>query len=68
MNSQVLGSAKAWVALIGAVVTALLGTVGPSDPLFNVLTAVAAVCTAIATYVVPNSGDSSDAPAPLDHP
>jgi len=50
-----LTAAKAWVALIGAAVTALLGVLGPDDPLFKILTCVAAVCTAIATYVIPNT-------------
>jgi hypothetical protein len=57
-------NAKAWVALIGAIVTALLGTVGPDTALFDVLTAVAAVCTAIVTYVVPN-GATGGSPAHL---
>ena len=48
-----LPNAKAWAAFIGAVITALLGTLGPDNALFDVLTAVAAVCTAIATYTIP---------------
>lgn len=55
MTEKILTTAKAWVALIGAVVTALLATVGPDDDLFTWLTYAAAVCTAIATYVVPNA-------------
>jgi len=54
MNAHVLASAKAYVALIGAAVTAMLGLLGPDDTLFDTLTIVAAICTALATYTVPN--------------
>ena len=54
MHSQ-LANAKAWAAFIGAIVTALLGTLGPDDALFDVLTALAAVLTAVATYAIPNT-------------
>jgi len=56
MNDKILSTAKAWVALIGVIVTALLGTVGPDDDLYKWLTAIAAVCTAVAVYAVPNRG------------
>lgn len=64
MNAKVLETAKAWVALIGVVVTALLGTVGPDDALFDWLTGIAAVCTAIAVYVVPNRAAVTYHPGP----
>jgi hypothetical protein len=54
VNDVVLRNAKAWTALVGAVVTALLGTVAPDNDAYQWLTALAAVCTAIATYAVPN--------------
>jgi len=56
MDTKMLVTAKAWVALLGAVVTALLGTVGPDTQLFDWLTGIAAVCTAILVYTVPNRG------------
>jgi hypothetical protein len=58
MSQKVLETAKFWVALVGIVVTALLGTVGKDDAAFDWLTAIAGVCTALGVYLVPN------APAP----
>jgi hypothetical protein len=55
MNATIRENAKAWVALLGVIVTALLGTIPPDDRLWQILTAVAAVCTAIAVYEVPNA-------------
>jgi anaerobic C4-dicarboxylate transporter len=55
MNSHVLQSAKAYAALIGAVLTALVGTLTPDDPAYRVLTIVLAVVTALAVYRVPNA-------------
>lgn len=51
-----LTAAKAWAAFIGAIVTALLGLeVIPVTGTWNTtLTIVAAICTAIVTYMVPN--------------
>jgi hypothetical protein len=54
VNAKLLENAKAWVALVGVIVTALLGVVGPDDDLFKWLTGLAVVCTAIAVYEVPN--------------
>jgi hypothetical protein len=51
-------TAKFWVALVGVIVTALLGTVAPDDDLYKWLAAIAGVCTALGVYLVPN------APAP----
>lgn len=53
MNT-VLATAKAWAALIGGIVVAILGTVPPHTQAWTILTVVAAVCTGVATYVVPN--------------
>lgn len=47
-------TAKAWVALVGLIVTALLGTVAPDDDLYKWLAALAAACTAVAVWRVPN--------------
>lgn len=55
MTEKILVSAKAWTALIGAAITAVLGTVPPDDPIWKWLTVAAAICTAIATYAVPNA-------------
>lgn len=60
MPTNALVTAKAYVALVGAVVTALLGTVTPDKDVYEWLTYAAAVCTAIATYAIPNRG-STDA-------
>lgn len=49
-----IGKAKAYAALIGGIVTALLGTIPPETKVWQILTFVAAVCTAIATFAVPN--------------
>lgn len=55
MTDHILAAAKAYTALIGAVITAILGTVPPDTTLWQVLTITVAVCTAIATYAVPNT-------------
>lgn len=55
MTDKFLLTAKAWTALIGAVVVALLGTVTPDKDVYEWLTYIAAVCTAIATYAIPNA-------------
>lgn len=47
--------AKSIAALVGAIVTALLGVYGPDTEVGAVLTVVAAVATAVATYTVPNA-------------
>jgi len=51
-----MSAAKAWVALLGAIVTALLGlsVIPAAGAWHTALTIVAAVCTAVLTYVVPN--------------
>jgi CBS-domain-containing membrane protein len=55
MNAALRENAKAWVALIGAVVTGLLGTVPPDHDVYEWLTFIAAACTAILTYAIPNA-------------
>lgn len=54
MTDHILATAKAYAALIGAIITAILGTVPPHTAAWTILTVVAAVLTALATYVVPN--------------
>jgi hypothetical protein len=54
-TTHVLTRAKAYAALLGAVLTAVLGTVPPHTQLWTVLTLVSAVLTSVATYVVPNA-------------
>ena len=51
MNKHLLDNAKAYAALIGSVLTAVLAT---STDAPQWLAIVAAVCTAIATWAVPN--------------
>ena len=43
--------AKAYVALLGSIVTAVLGVVGPETQVGAALTIVSAICTAVATSV-----------------
>lgn len=47
--------AKAYVALIGSIATAVLGVVGPETQVGAVLVIVAAIATAVGTWVVPNA-------------
>lgn len=47
-------AAKAYVALVGAIATALLGIYGPDTQVGQILTVVVAIATAIATFAVPN--------------
>lgn len=53
---MISATAKAWVALIGAIVTALLGLdVIPVVGIWHtILTIASAIITAIVTYAVPN--------------
>ena len=52
MNDHLLANAKAYAALVGSVLTAVLAT---STDLPAWVSVVAAVCTAIATWSVPNA-------------
>lgn len=47
-------AAKAYAALIGSIVTALLGIFTADSVAGQVLTVVSAIATAVATYQVPN--------------
>jgi uncharacterized membrane protein YuzA (DUF378 family) len=62
VSDHILARAKAYAALVGAVVTALLGTLPPHTQLWTVLTGVAAVATAVATYKIPNAATNTDPP------
>lgn len=48
-------AAKAWVAMIGAVATALLGLFTGDTVIGQILTVVAVIATVVGTYQVPNS-------------
>lgn len=54
MTDHFLTRAKAYAALILAIVTAFLGTVPPHTQLWTILTFVAAVLTGVSTYSVGN--------------
>lgn len=49
-----LATAKTWAAFVGAILTALVGTLTPDDTGYRVLTIALAVVTAVAVYGVPN--------------
>lgn len=49
-----LEAAKAYVALIGAICTALLGIYGPETTVGHWLMVILAVATAVVTFAVPN--------------
>lgn len=54
MTDHILKAAKAYCALIGAVLTALIG----ATDVPSWVPVIAAVCTAVATYAVPNKRKS----------
>ena len=55
MNAHLFANAKAYAALIGSVCTALLGLgIFGTGQVAQVLTLVAAVATAVATWRIPN--------------
>ncbi len=56
--------AKAYVALVGSIATAVLGVVGPETPTGSILVIVAAVCTAVGTWAVPAPAYNTADPAP----
>jgi hypothetical protein len=63
MNDHILVNAKAYAALVGSVLTAVIAG------LTNVptwLTIVAAVCTAVATWAVPNTAPARDEAGAVD--
>lgn len=49
-----LTAAKAYVALAGAIATALLGVFTADTTVGQILTVVSVIATAVATYAVPN--------------
>ncbi len=53
--NKFLTAAKAWAALVGAVVSAVLATQAPGSVVYTVLTIVSVVATALATFRVPNA-------------
>lgn len=55
MNQHFLDNAKAYVSLVGALVSALLGVYGPDTDLGHVLTVVSVLATAFLTWRVPNA-------------
>lgn len=54
MTDHILTRAKAYAALVGTIVTVLLGAVPVDGKLHDVLVLVAALATAVATYAIPN--------------
>ena len=56
---------KAGTATVGAAATALLGVLAGDSTVGRILTVVAVVGTAVATYLVPNA-PTTDAPAPFE--
>lgn len=60
MNKHFLATAKAYAALVGALVVAALGVLTPDNVAFGVLTVASALLTAFVTFRVPNSGEATD--------
>lgn len=60
MNERVLINAKAYVALVGSIASALLGVYAAESTVGQVLTVIAVVATAVTTWAVPNKGLGSD--------
>lgn len=54
MTDHILTRAKAYAALVGTIVTVLLGALPVDGKLHQVLVVVGAIATAVATYAVPN--------------
>lgn len=53
--NKFLQTAKAWAALVGSVLTALVGTLTPEDPGYRWLTIALAIVTAVAVFAIPNA-------------
>lgn len=60
MTDHILTRLKAYTALLGAVVTALLGIYGPDTVTGHWLTVAAAVLTAVGTYAAPNADTDTE--------
>lgn len=58
MRANLLANAKAYASLVGAIVTAVLGTVPPHSTAFTVLTIASAIATAVITWRVPNTPEA----------
>lgn len=56
-----LEAAKAYVALVGTIATALLAVYGPETTVGHWLTVLSIVATAVATFVIPNADAPSEA-------
>ncbi|TSD68145.1 hypothetical protein [Aeromicrobium piscarium] len=54
-------NAKAIVALVGSIATALLTVYGPDTEVGHVLTVIAVIATAVGTWAVPNQAVSASA-------
>jgi hypothetical protein len=54
MTDHVLERAKAYAALVGLIVTYLLGSIAAGSKLHTVLVVVGGLATVVATYKVPN--------------
>ena len=50
-----MNAAKTYAALVGSIVTALLGVFTADTTVGKVLTVIAVIATAFATYQIPNS-------------
>lgn len=55
MTTSVANYAKAIAAILGAGLTAALGTIAPDTDLFNTLTILSVMLTAAGVYLVPNA-------------
>lgn len=53
--NKILQSAKAVASLVGAVAASLVAVLNPGSESAHVIAIVIAVCTGIATWVVPNA-------------
>ena len=53
--NKIMQSAKAVAALVGAIAVSLVAVVGSDSQAAQIVAIVIAVCTGIATYVVPNT-------------
>lgn len=58
--TSVTQSAKAYVALVGSIATALLGVFAADSTVGQVLVVVVALATALGTYKVPNADAPED--------
>jgi hypothetical protein len=59
MNQHIAANAKAYAALIGGILTAVLGSLTPESHAYKWVALGVAICTSITVWVVPNSGRKS---------